>query len=86
MGRHPLKMVAIAAALGVVSPFCSCGVIPIISGFLAAGSPIAPVFAFWIASPLMDPEIFVITWGELGISMAVARLVAAFCMGITAGL
>ncbi|MEM6665971.1 MAG: permease, partial [Pseudomonadota bacterium] len=45
----------IAALAGAISPFCSCGVIPLIAALLAMGVPLAPVMAFWLASPLMDP-------------------------------
>ena len=54
----PLLAVVLAALMGAVSPFCSCGVIPIIVALLAMGVPLAPVMAFWLASPLMDPSMF----------------------------
>lgn len=85
LGTHPLKTILIASLLGTLSPFCSCGVIPVITGMLAAGIPLAPVLAFWIASPLMDPETFVITYAELGWSFAIGRTVAAFGLGLIAG-
>lgn len=78
-------VVASASAFGVLSPFCSCGVIPIVAALLAGGAPLSAVMAFWMASPLMDPEMFLLTAGELGTSFAVARLVAAFGMGLLAG-
>jgi len=52
-GRLPL-MIALAAAFGALSPFCSCGVIPLIAALLAMGVPLAPVMAFWLASPVID--------------------------------
>jgi len=45
----------IASLVGALLPFCSCGVIPLVAGLLGAGVPLAPVMAFWISSPLMDP-------------------------------
>ncbi|WP_333835385.1 permease, partial [Rubrimonas sp.] len=45
-------MVATAATMGALSPFCSCGVIPLIAALLAMGVPLAPVMAFWLASPV----------------------------------
>ncbi|MFP6740427.1 MAG: permease, partial [Alphaproteobacteria bacterium] len=56
-GRQGPVIVA-AAVFGALSPFCSCGVVPIIAALLSSGVPLAPVMAFWIASPLMDPEMF----------------------------
>ena len=78
-------VVVAASAFGVLSPFCSCGVIPIVAALLAAGAPLAAVMAFWMTSPLMDPEMFLLTAAKLGTDFAVARLVAAFGMGLLAG-
>jgi uncharacterized membrane protein YraQ (UPF0718 family) len=78
-------MVLLFAVFGALSPFCSCGVIPIIASLLAAGIPLAPVMAFWMSSPLMDPNQFVITAGELGLQFAIARALAAIAMGIASG-
>jgi uncharacterized membrane protein YraQ (UPF0718 family) len=55
------QMILFAAAMGALSPFCSCGVIPLIAALLFMGVPLAPVMAFWLASPLMDPSMFVLT-------------------------
>lgn len=81
----PIRMVALAALLGAVSPFCSCGVVPIISGMLTAGVPFAPIMAFWISSPLMDPTMFVMTAASLGMEFAVVKTIAAVVMGLFAG-
>ena len=53
--------IAAASLAGALSPFCSCGVIPLIAAMLASGVPLAPVMAFCISSPIMDPEMFIIT-------------------------
>ena len=42
---RPAAMIA-AALFGSLSPFCSCGVIPIVAGLLGVGVPLAPVMAF----------------------------------------
>ncbi len=83
-GRQ-IASVPVAAGTGVFSPLCSCGVIPAIAGMLAAGIPMAPIMAFWITSPLMSPESFVLTYRILGREMAVARLVATLVIGLVAG-
>ena len=43
---RPAAMIAAAALFGSLSPFCSCGVIPIVAGLLGIGVPLAPVMAF----------------------------------------
>ena len=83
-GRTAVMVVA-AAAMGALSPFCSCGVIPLIAALLAMGVPLAPVMAFWLASPLMDPSMFVLTAGTLGLDFAIAKTVAAAGIGLLGG-
>jgi len=79
------EMILLAAIFGAVSPFCSCGVIPLIAALLAMGVPLAPVMAFWLASPIMDPSMFVLTAGILGIPFAIGKTVAAVGIGLTGG-
>jgi len=83
-GRLAL-VVPVAALFGAISPFCSCGVVPVVAALLAAGTPLPGVMAFWLASPLMDPEMFVLTAGELGTPFALARLAGAIGVGLLAG-
>jgi uncharacterized membrane protein YraQ (UPF0718 family) len=83
-GRQSI-MITAAALFGALSPFCSCGVIPIVAGLLAAGVPVAPVMAFWISSPLMSPEMFILTTGVFDLQFATARALAAIFMGLGAG-
>jgi uncharacterized protein len=78
-------VVPIATVAGGFSPLCSCGVIPAIAALLASGVPLAPIMSFWITSPLMDPEVFVLTYGAFGQGMAVARLIASLSIGLIAG-
>ncbi len=83
---NPVRATVLAALVGAISPFCSCGVIPLIAAMLGAGVPLAPVMAFWIASPIMDPEMFVLTAAGIGFNFAVAKTIAAASMGLLAGL
>lgn len=75
-------MIPIAALAGAISPFCSCGVIPLIAALLAMGVPLAPVMAFWLASPVMDPSMFLLTAGEVGLDFAIGKTLAAFTLGL----
>lgn len=72
----------LAAALGVVTPFCSCSSIPLFIGFLGAGIPLGVTFAFLIASPLVNesslyvfPALFgmrvTLTYNLMGMTIAV---------------
>ena len=82
---HPVRATLLAALVGAISPFCSCGVIPLIAALLGAGVPLAPVMAFWIASPIMDPEMFILTAAGIGFNFALAKTFAAILMGLLAG-
>ena len=77
--------IPIATGAGAFSPLCSCGVIPAIAALLVSGVPLAPIMAFWITSPLMDPQIYVLTYGVLGKEMAIAKLIATLSIGLIAG-
>ena len=83
-GRQ-VKMIILASMMGGLSPFCSCEVIPFIAGLLALGTPLAPVMAFWLSSPLMDPPAFLITAGALGFEFAIAKTMVAVGMGLLGG-
>lgn len=82
---HVAIMVVFAALMGALSPFCSCGVIPLIAALLAMGVPLSAVMAFWLASPLMDPAMFVLTTGVLGVEFALAKTAAAISVGLLGG-
>ena len=80
------RMILLGALVGGLAPFCSCEVIPFISALLAVGAPLSTVMAFWLASPLMDPAMFLITAGTLGTGFAVAKTVAAVGLGLGGGM
>ncbi len=83
-GRE-VRMIFMAALLGGISPFCSFEVIPFIAALLAVGAPLSAVMAFWLSSPLMDPAMFLITAGTLGLPFALAKTVAAVGLGLMGG-
>ena len=82
----PFTAIILATVVGAFSPFCSCGVIPVIASLLISGVPLAPVMSFWIASPSMDPEIFFLSVGMIGWDLAVWRLAATLVLSFVAGL
>jgi uncharacterized membrane protein YraQ (UPF0718 family) len=82
---NPVSAVFLATVVGAFSPFCSCGVIPVITSLLIGGVPLAPVMSFWIASPSMDPEIFFLSTSVLGLKLSVWRLASTFLISLSAG-
>jgi len=83
-GRE-VRMIVLASLVGGLAPFCSCEVIPFIAALLAAGAPLSAVMAFWLASPIMDPPMFLITTGALGLDFAIAKTLAAVFLGLLGG-
>ena len=81
----PVTAILLATVVGAFSPFCSCGVIPVIAALLISGVPLAPVMSFWIASPSMDPEIFFLSVGTIGLNLAIWRLVGTLLLSLSAG-
>ncbi len=68
-----------AAALGVVTPFCSCSAVPLFVGFVSAGVPLGVTFSFLIAAPMVNEV-------ALGLLLAlVGWKVALIYLGIRPG-
>ncbi|MEM5582620.1 permease [Roseibium sp. AS2] len=82
--RTPAAIV-IAAAIGALTPVCGVTVLPLMTGLLAAGIPLAPVMAFWLSSPVTDPAMLATTAATLGLAFAVGKTLAAFALGIYGG-
>ncbi|MGY6646654.1 MAG: permease [Salinarimonas sp.] len=82
---NAVTMIALAALFGGLSPFCSCGVIPLVAALLAMGVPLAAVMAFWVASPLMDPTMFFVTASVMGLPFAIGKTIAAIGIGAAGG-
>lgn len=82
----PARMIVMGSFFGALSPFCSCGVVPVIAGLLGAGVPLAGVMAFWMSSPLMDPEMFGIIAASLGLEFAIVKTLAAVALGAFGGI
>lgn len=83
---RPIPAIVLATLVGAFSPFCSCGVIPVVASLLIGGVPIAPVMTFWIASPSMDPEMFFLSVAMVGWDLALWRLTATLVLSLGAGL
>ncbi|OEE67499.1 permease [Enterovibrio norvegicus FF-33] len=82
---RPSVVILTAAMFGALSPFCSCGVIPLIAAMLAMGVPLAPVMAFWIASPIIDPVMYLLTAGIVSWEFATMKALGAIVLGLVAG-
>jgi len=75
----------LGAALGAVTPFCSCSTIPITVGLLRAGVPFGATMSFVLASPLLNPIILTMFLVLLGWKACVAYGVVTFGMSMVSG-
>ena len=76
--------VCVAAVLGVVSPLCMYGTIPVIAALGKKGVPQHLLAAFMISSVLLNPNLFLLGF-VLGAHIALARLGLALLAGVLAG-
>mmetsp|Transcript_16324 Transcript_16324/g.32829 ORF Transcript_16324/g.32829 Transcript_16324/m.32829 type:complete len:502 (+) Transcript_16324:23-1528(+) len=74
-----------AALIGLATPLCSCGSLPIAAGFVEAGIPLSSVVAFLTASQSAGLDSAAITYGLLGPMAAACRLLGALILAISAG-
>lgn len=74
-----------AALLGVPLPLCSCSVIPAAISLRKAGASKGATSAFLISTPESGVDSIAITYGLMGISMAMIRPVGALLSGVLAG-
>ena len=74
-----------ATLVGLVSPLSTYAAIPLVGSLMLMGVPAPPLLAFLVSSPLMNPSLFLITWGIMGPEMALARAASAFILGMAAG-
>ena len=72
-----VQTVLAATVIGAALPVCGVTVLPLMAGLLAAGVPLAPVMAFWLASPITGPAMLSATVATLGWEFAVGKALAA---------
>ncbi len=77
---------ALAAVLGMVTPFCSCSAVPLFIGFLQAGVPLGVTFSFLIAAPMIDGVALFLLLGVFGWRIAVTYILLGFLIAFVSGL
>ncbi|MBI3186275.1 MAG: permease [Gammaproteobacteria bacterium] len=77
---------AMAAGLGVVTPFCSCSAVPLFIGFLQAGVPLGVTFSFLIAAPMVNEIALALLFGLFGWKIAALYLLLGLSVAIVSGL
>lgn len=83
--RNHMATILLASMIGVVSPIGSYIIIPMSAALLGIGVPLPVLMALMVSSPLISPNLFVLTAGAMGMEMAILRVMAAFFLGSIAG-
>ena len=84
-GRREAAGYPLAAALGVVTPFCSCSAVPLFIGFVTAGVPLGVTFTFLVAAPMVNEVALVLLLGLFGWKIASLYLVTGLAVATIAG-
>lgn len=74
-----------AVLFGAVTPFCACSTVPMTLGLLQAGVSFGTVMSFVIASPLMDPLVFILLGTFMGWKVAIGFLVLTSAFAVIFG-
>ena len=77
--------IAAASAIGIASPLCMYGTIPIAASFAEKGLADDWLAAFMMSSILLNPQLIIYS-AALGTTALVIRIVSCFLCGIAAGL
>ena len=75
----------LAAAIGVVTPFCSCTTVPIFAGLLEAEVSFGIAISFLIASPAINVAAIIVLLVLFGFKLAVLYVVASFVVAVIGG-
>ena len=85
VNRAGMAGIFIATGVGMVSPLCACGILPVAISLAMVGTPLPPLLALLATSPVMGPDAFLLTWRGLGADWAIWKLVGAGVIGIGTG-
>jgi uncharacterized membrane protein YraQ (UPF0718 family) len=86
LNRSGPEIVLGAACLGGVSPLCTYGTVPVLVELLRGGASPGPALAFLIASSLLNPQLFVMMTGGLGLRLALAHVAGVLLLSLPVGL
>ena len=76
----------LAAALGVVTPFCSCSAVPLFIGFVESGIPLGVTFSFLTATPVVNEVALVMLFGLFGWKIAGLYVASGLVISVFAGI
>jgi len=75
----------VAALLGMASPACTYGTVPIFVEMVKRGGTLSVAATFLVASSLVNPQMLVLAAGAFGFKLAAAQTAFAFIVALAAG-
>ncbi len=67
----------LAAAAGMLSPFCSCSILPVLIGLISVGVPVSVCLCYLTASSLINLTAIVSVFAVAGVQFGVAYLIGS---------
>ena len=83
--KYTVLSVISATVLGILSPLCTYGTVPVLISLYHGGVSLGPLISFLAASSMMNPQLFVMTVGGLGWEIALLRLLCVFVFAALCG-
>lgn len=83
--RHEFVDNTSAATLGIVTPLCTCLVIPMLIGFVESGVPLGVTFSFLVASRMTNEVAMVLLWGLFGPRVALMYIAVGMIIAMMSG-
>lgn len=87
MLSHKYKITGniLAAAFGIITPFCTCSAIPLFLGFIDAGVPLGATLSFLVASPMINEVALVLLLGLFGWKIALMYIASGYLIAVVSG-
>ena len=86
LGKPGLGSILKASAFGVPLPLCSCSVIPVALSLRRAGASRGATASFFVSTPEIGVDSFLLSYGLLGPFLAVARVIVSFISAVLVGI
>lgn len=83
--RNVFFSTLVASILGMLSPLCTYGTVPVVIQLNSSGVPISVLIVFLISSSMMNPQLFFMTLGGIGLDIALARVISIIVFSLLMG-
>jgi uncharacterized protein len=83
--RNVFFSTLVAVILGMLSPLCTYGTVPVVIQLNSSGVPISVLIVFLISSSMMNPQLFFMTLGGIGVQIALARVISIIVFSLLMG-